>query len=377
MSRFTDRLARLGPGLGAKTPDAVEIPPEPEHRLLEHDIGHLRPWQLVETEYGPARVVRERLPRPACAECSEMHIYNGDPRLRGFRMDQAVYLDIEATGLSHGAGTFAFLIGLAWYEEDALIFEQLFVEDPSCEMAVLAHFQQLLVRWPFLVSFNGKSYDLSVLQSRLVICRLMSRVDAELKLHPHLDLLHTSRQAYKGAFADGRLQTLERELLHLDPATRADDIPGSLVPSYYFHFLKTGYAPYLDGILEHNRTDVLSLVTLTEHLLELHADPLGTCDDALVLYNLGRCALRRRLDIQAATLLAAALERATLDGELGLRARRELVTARRRAGDWAGAAEAAGQLLSHLDPTGDGEEHGRVRRQVERYRKKHARSTAG
>ncbi|MFT7621840.1 MAG: hypothetical protein ACI9WU_001005 [Myxococcota bacterium] len=353
-------------------PAELTVIPEPMLPFDEPEIGpsaalrRLRPWIQQPTLYGSCLVYREESPYPAAVCVPNLPELLGDERLCGFDPDKALYLDIEATGLSHGAGTFAFLIGLAYVEDGKVVLEQLFMPDPSDEVPVLGRFLELVERFPYLVSFNGKSYDLSVLQSRLVVTRLMSRVEVDLKVRPHLDLLHVSRQAYKGVYENSKLQTLEREVLRIDPAERANDVPGSMVPALYFHYLTTGYAPHLDPVLAHNRTDVLSMVTLTRHLLDLLREPHRLACGPTVLHNLGRSALRKKLNARAASLLAAAAESEQLPEPLRHRTLVDLVTACRRGGDIEGAAEAVRSALSHLggrDPT----EHDRLQRQLHRF----------
>ncbi len=348
LRRLSERLARHG----APGPEA----PEPELARHAHTGPELS-WSYTETPFGRATVSAERLdagpflssrrPETATWRCHHpLERLLGDERLIGFRPEDALYLDIEATGLSHGAGTFAFLIGCAVVEGGQVHVEQLFVPDPTDELPALSRFLELLDARPYLVSFNGKSYDLSVLESRLVITRLLSRSEASLKLRPHLDLLHVSRQAYKGVFGDTRLQTLERAVLGLDPKEREDDVPGSLVPALYFHYLRTGDARHLEPVLRHNRTDVLSMVALAAHLVDLLRAP---CGDAEILLNLGRAALRRGLPDRAARLLEDALA-AGLADPLERLALEDLVTAARRAERPALHAFALDRLIDLLTP---------------------------
>ncbi len=97
----------------------------------------------------------------------------------------------------------------------------------------------------YLVSFNGKSFDLSVLQNRMVMHRMCSKEESELKLRPHLDLLHVSRSVYKGLWQDVRLQTLEAQVLGF---VREHDMPGSLAPSCWFAWLRDAEPRPLAGI---------------------------------------------------------------------------------------------------------------------------------
>ena len=374
MGRFSDRLARLQPGLA--TPCVESADTEPVEYVSPNngtqDIAGLRPWTYVSTPYGKAHVFREEFLSRIAPPQSDLADRLGDARLQGFTYDNALYLDIEATGLSHGAGTFAFLIGVAYFETSGshrtLVLEQLFMDAPENELPVLAYFQELLYRFDYLVSFNGKSYDLSVLQNRLVLNRLLSSQEGEIKLRPHLDLLHTYRLAYVGAFEDTKLQTLERTILKLDPAERADDIPGSLVPSMYFHYLRTGHAAVLDVVLKHNRTDVLSMVSLTEHLQALVERP-ASAHPAIVAYNLGRAAVRFKQYARAIDMLERAISLHTLPPELHVKATNQLITASRRHGDYGRAARLTEDMALSAQSHSK-EECVRLLRLAARYRKK-------
>lgn len=291
---------------------------------------------LVETSRGPAWVVDTRFPlhhvhgdRPVggffARGLGHLPQLLADERLVGRTAPQALFLDIEATGLDHGAGTHAFLIGWGRLDGDGLLVRQVLLREPSEEAAVLQLLVDELERDPLLVSFNGKSYDLTVLQSRLIIQRFYRRTDCDLKLRPHLDLLHLGRNLHRGRFSDTRLGTLERELLGF---FRVDDVPGHLVPSCWFHFLRTGDAGPLGGVLLHNLHDVVSMVTLAEHLAldALHApDPTR---DVAISANLARLMLRRKMPAAAQAVLDAHPL-----ANLGADDLRALVTASRRTSD--------------------------------------------
>ena len=134
------------------------------------------------------------------ADCTQFASLAGDARLDTFIPDDALFLDIEATGLDHGAGTFAFMVGLGYRQNDSFIVKQLFLPDMHEELPMLHVLKEHLDRFRFLISFNGKSYDLTVLQSRMIIQRLYSKEECQLKLQPHLDLLHLARNMYRKCF---------------------------------------------------------------------------------------------------------------------------------------------------------------------------------
>ena len=82
----------------------------------------------------------------------------------------------------------------------------------------------------------------------------------------HLNLLHFSRRAWKSKLPNCKLQTIEKHLFNFE---REDDVPSSMVPSFYKTYNETGNIGPLIPIVEHNREDV---VTLARILLSLHKE---------------------------------------------------------------------------------------------------------
>ena len=85
--------------------------------------------------------------------------------------EQWLFLDTETTGLAGGTGTYAFLVGLAWWEGGGLEVEQLFMRDYSEERSLLAALAERLAERPVLVTFNGKSFDWPLLETRYRMTR--------------------------------------------------------------------------------------------------------------------------------------------------------------------------------------------------------------
>ena len=239
------------------------------------------------------------------AALEHLPLLTADPRLRGELPESAIFLDIEATGLDHGAGTQAFMVGLGRLEGDELVVRQLIMREPGEERALLHLLWEYLESEPLLVSFNGKSYDLTVLQSRMVLQRFYTERQCNLKLHPHLDLLHLSRNLYRERWPDTRLGTLERQVLGFE---RVDDLPGHLAPAAWFHFLRTGEPGPLSRVATHNHHDVLSMVTLATRLIADSARHPLAGRHALVTANLGHLLLRRGDAAGAVAVLEGAVD---------------------------------------------------------------------
>jgi len=129
--------------------------------------------------------------------------------LEGLDPTRLVFLDTETTGLSGGSGTYAFLVGLAWLEADRLCLEQLVMREHAEEAALLGHLARRLEGCGGLVSYNGKTFDVPLLQTRF----MMKRLRVDLEGLPHLDLLHASRRLWSTGLPDCRLETLEHHVL--------------------------------------------------------------------------------------------------------------------------------------------------------------------
>jgi len=187
-----------------------------------------------------------------------------DPSIGRYRSTDALFLDTETTGLSGGSGTMPFLVGLGWFENQAFHLHQLLARDFSEEKALLAHLKQIAAQKKFLVTFNGKAFDVNLLATRFILNRLADG----LSCLPHLDLLHPSRRILGHRLDNCRLATLEEQILGV---FREDDVPGWEIPQRYFDWLRQRNADLLAGIFEHNRLDVASMATLTAHLAEIVA----------------------------------------------------------------------------------------------------------
>ena len=197
-----------------------------------------------------------------------------DPKLVGLDPARALYLDIETTGLSGGAGTWPFLVALGRFERDEagtwnFVLWQGFLEHPSEERALLVDVARRVASAGALVTFFGKSFDRHRLEDKMRLYGIAPPFAECL----HLDLYHPLRRLYAKAMADGRLGTMERELLGF---TRHHDLPGSQAPAAWFDYL-AGRPHRLEEVFEHNRLDVLSLAALAAHLgcTLTECDPTG------------------------------------------------------------------------------------------------------
>jgi len=176
------------------------------------------------------------------------------------------FLDTETTGLAGGSGTYAFLVGIGSIDCDGFRVRQFFMRDYSEEASQLAAVAQYLERFDVLITYNGKSYDQPLLETRFRMCRAR---------HPferlsHLDLLYGARRLWKRRMENCKLTHLEREVLGVE---REGDVPGSLIPYLYFEFVRTRRAARLIPVFHHNVLDIVSLACLTAIVPEAYRNP--------------------------------------------------------------------------------------------------------
>ena len=202
-----------------------------------------------------------------------------------FDARRALFLDTETTGLSGGAGTVAFLVGLGRVEGDRFVVHQYMMSNYGAEALLLEKIAPMIREAQTLVTFNGRSFDVPLLRSRFTMCRM----DDPTAGKPHLDLIHPARRVWKLRLKDCSLGHIEETELGLH---RDHDIPGAEVPERYFSFLKTGDMTLLEDVVDHNRQDIVSLGTLLARLAGSYAAPLEQTR-MLDVFSLGR-ALQRR-----------------------------------------------------------------------------------
>jgi uncharacterized protein len=281
-----ERLRRLGVSQGAR-----QLRP----RRRGPTIEALLPGEVVDTDRGSFFLVRkthrldDRHGHYALAELLAQASYGPallarDERLAEVDFRRWAFVDTETTGLAGGTGTYAFLVGVGRFEEDGFTVYQFFMREYGEEPALLHALGKLLDGLEAMVSFNGKNFDLPLLETRFMLARQVPRmVDA-----PHLDLLSPARRFWKYRLDSCALSSLEAEVLGVRRTVA--DVPGWLIPSLYMDYARSGDAREMPRIFYHNAQDILSMVTLATHMCGLLSTPLSP--EASVygedLYGLGR-----------------------------------------------------------------------------------------
>lgn len=270
-----------------------------------HGDDHHR-YLVVDRKYAPGH----RLGRVAVADClpSDDGLWPRvsllEPSVVPGRM---MFVDLETTGLGGGAGTCAFLVGCGWFEGAAFRIRQFFLADYAAERAMLDAVAEAARAAGGLVTYNGKSFDLPLIETRF----LFHRMQTPFAGMPHIDMLHPARRLWRpeGDESACRLTTMEEALFgHV----REDDVPGFEIPSRYFHYVRTSDARPLDAVLEHNRLDLIALAMLTARAAQLLDEGPAAARSAREALGLGRLYERGGLmaEARASFVHAAAMETA-------------------------------------------------------------------
>ncbi len=270
--------------------------PLPAHRT-PRPIEELLPGEILANEHGSCFLHREHYPlghRHGNLPLSALldhpahlaALLARDERLAALDPTRWAFVDTETTGLAGGSGTYAFLVGIGLFDADGFSIYQFLMRDYDEEPAQIKSFAGLLEPLRAVVSFNGKSFDLPLLETRFI----MTRQAPLLRGAPHLDLLPVSRRIWKHRLESCALSSLEDKVLGVRRAQ--EDVPGSLVPLIYSDYVRSRDAIEMPRIFYHNAQDILSLVVLAARLCSLLTAPMAPgpeselpCED---LYGLGR-----------------------------------------------------------------------------------------
>jgi hypothetical protein len=232
----------------------------------------------------------------------------------------------------------AFLIGVGWFDRGHFMVRQIFARDFTEERAVLTHLAEIVGARRFLVSFNGKTFDVGLLSTRYILNRLQSPF-ADM---PHLDLLYPARRLVAHRLENCRLSTIETRVLGL---IRQNDVPGSDIPQRYFDWLRVGDAGLLKDIFVHNRLDIISLAALMAHLTAMTQEPQAAAApaDARDLLALARMYAERKEIGRARSLLVSVMQ--SHECAHRMEALKMLSLLYRRAGNWDEAVRTWQEML--------------------------------
>src|SRR6266853_527476 len=245
--------------------------------------------------------------------------------------EQWLFLDTETTGLAGGSGTYAFLVGLAWWEGGGLEIEQFFMREYSEERSLLHALGERLAERRVLVTFNGKSFDWPLLETRY---RMSRKIPLPIP-RAHLDFLHPARNLWRLRLGSVRLSELERHVLSWD---RGADLLSDLIPRIYLDFVRGGPPERLVPIFHHNQMDLRGLAALSSRILSLLSDAETQGQDGLELFGVSRICEKRGENSRARRLYEKSIA-SVLPAETERAAWRSLAQLAKREGDFARACE--------------------------------------
>lgn len=285
-SKLRDRLRRLGvqkgaanlksrpgPSRGAFLDDA----PDPPRQVANPSAPLIAVLEPERTPFGDAFARREAY--------ASAHVHGNRPlglsleyapefiaklaarRVRSVDLRSTLFLDTETTGLAGGAGTLAFLVGLGYFDASGqFVIEQFFLKDPAREAAMLTAIDKRVGARDALVTFNGKAFDIPLLETRFTL----SRIAPQFEDKDHLDLLLPARRVWRDSIGSCRLGALEAHMLGVERDQQ--DVAGFLIPQLYREYLQSGQDQLNDEmsrVMYHNLHDILSMVTLISRLCEV------------------------------------------------------------------------------------------------------------
>lgn len=169
-------------------------------------------------------------------------------------IESTLFVDTETTGLAGGTGTHVFLVGIGRFSGPGFQVRQFFMRHPGEERALLAAIESDVRDASCLVTYNGRTFDIPMLQTRFRMHHQSCDFPEQ-----HLDLLHPVRSVWKHRLPGCSLGTVERDILGV---TRTDDAPGWMIPQLYFSYLQSQQVETLENVFYHNRQDIISLARI-------------------------------------------------------------------------------------------------------------------
>jgi uncharacterized protein YprB with RNaseH-like and TPR domain len=270
MSSLSDKLKSLGVRLGTD-----ELPPTSKSK--RYPIEEVLDGEFLQTPYGEIFAVDSRYPSEHRQGSTLLHFnaaldtiaaWANEPHLVEIRPTEFVFLDTETSGLATGSGTYAFLIGVGRFQGDEFRLAQFFMRDPIEETAQLIALLSFLGDYRGLVTFNGKAFDIPLLNTRFIT----NGEQPPFGHATHLDLLPLARRLWRDRLPSRALSFLEEAIL--GAKRTEEDVPGWLIPHLYFDYLRDGDARPLKNIFYHNAMDIISLAALLNHMATILENPL-------------------------------------------------------------------------------------------------------
>ena len=272
-----------------------------------------------------------------------------DEKISTLPISKFAFIDTETTGLAVAPGTYVIMVTVGRFMGDQFVLKQYFMRDPAEEPAFLEGLAKFLAPCQAMVTFNGKLFDAPLLRVRYQLNDLPSPLDG----YAHLDLLPLARRLWHDRLESRALKYLEEHVLGLTRSS--EEVPGYMIPGFYFDYLHTSDAGPLAGAFYHNAMDVLAMAALFAHMNEMMENPF----DGKVQHGLDFIALGKLFEDlghieEAARLYERGLEAEMDESDFSVAVRR-LSALQKKRGDyeeairlWKKAAK-AGHIYAHIE----------------------------
>jgi hypothetical protein len=264
-----------------------------------------------------------------------------DQAFENLDLSTALFIDLETTGLSGGAGVVPFNVGMGYYRDDKFCIGQYFLGDLAEEERMIQELGEFFKDMGFqsVVTYNGKGFDIPLLETRFIIHR-QPFILSEL---PHLDFLFPARRLWSHKYESCRLYNLALEVIGTG---RTEDIPSAEIPWRYFQYLQTGNFETIEPILYHNQEDILSLlgvVIMGAHIFS--EDENLSMGDAMDFYGAGKV-MESFGDVEKSVRFFQRALGGSLTDEVFVQAKKRLSTHFKRNEEWEKAVPIWEEMVS-------------------------------
>lgn len=253
----------------------------------------------------------------------EIVIQSKDERFAKLQPEDILFIDTETTGLAGGTGTVPFLIGAGFFDGKDFVVRQYFMRDYPDEPAVLHDLDELLQGYQAIASFNGKCFDVPLIEARYMMNRMKTRIGTL----PHVDLLYPARRFWRNVLPDCRLGTIEDHILGHQ---RKGDIPSELIPYVFFEFVRGQRLERMKPVLHHNNEDIATLAMMLARICCMLRDPVMECRTADECAGAAKCLDDVGLTVNAVDCLQHAVTMTDKPNETAYRIRKQLALISKR-----------------------------------------------
>ncbi|MEN6408722.1 MAG: ribonuclease H-like domain-containing protein [Anaerolineaceae bacterium] len=346
MESLAEKLKSMGVKLGTQAPPP---PPAASSRTRIEDVVA---GEVIRTIYGEVFVSTQTFPLGHLHGSTHL---DGSISLNGLLhwgrisldsnlvSSDFVFMDTETTGLAGGTGTVPFMVGVGRFTSENFILSQFFMRDPTEEPALLAAVNEFYSPCRGWVTFNGKTFDAPLLNTRYTLHGITSPLPGA----PHLDLLPLARRLWRDRLPSRSLGYLETSILGLERTQ--EEVPGWMIPQMYFDYLHSGDANPILGVFYHNANDILSLAALFQHTANLLDHPLSMeIPDGLDVIALARL-FEDLGDLETAVLLYEQGLSQGLPEEFFWRTVERFAAMQKRIGEWQSSCALWEKAAQHGD----------------------------